>query len=719
MYKSQFGQQILLTKLTFVFVLKFLCRQNKLHLFLNSNNSIMSQENQQLLRPHQLDAITRILNPNQRGLLLNHALGSGKTRTALEAAARLITSHEYDGVLVLLPATLRHNMQKEIKKWVPQLKDKFKFVNYNSPGNKVKTPKGGKSGMFEQLGKMGYGLINDQAARTAFPYIYNKYPNVQLLENLVIIIDEIHLLSRSSTSGPDRAFWWLSQLVERSPSCKVIGLTGTPVVNHPVEISYTFNMISGKTLLPTDFAEFHERYVDMSLGNYDTYRMQNMESIKDLIRPYVSYYQPSVDDSTLPRLSEHECDVVVSGFACDAISESFATERSARCFSRGSVAHGVFEKNMQYNGAIFMSRSQQQSNYVFPQDVYRFSPGKKTNQVWEYMDPKAVFEFNGTTPSDVLQSVDRCIPAVIPEKIRQQTNLEKLRLQLTIWLRETYSVEDILESGVLSARDKRIIPSYENNMNYSMRLLKEGQDKYMSDESLRELSPKMLQMIDNMRTRLDEDDSGLEDDDEPNPCKRSKSTPSWVKGPIVIYSRFVRYEGVGVMKLALNVRGFSEFDHKSKSPVLKPGLRYVTLSSDLTCEQKRAILDVFNSDANINGDMIKVLFLTQSATEGVSLRHVRQLHMMNPEWDIATEKQVVGRAVRMDSHVDLPDIDRHVDVYRYFTNQMIRKQDEDGTEKEEMEPFSDKLIEKIAKRKQRMIDEVCHMIRTTEIIVIE
>jgi hypothetical protein len=61
-----------------------------------------------------------------------------------------------------------------------------------------------------------------------------------------------------------------------------------------------------------------------------------------------------------------------------------------------------------------------------------------------------------------------------------------------------------------------------------------------------------------------------------------------------------------------------------------------------------------------------MFMITQSGAEGISLKNVRQVHMMEPFWNYVRLEQVQGRAIRICSHKDLPLEDRNVEVYTYL-----------------------------------------------------
>ena len=66
------------------------------------------------------------------------------------------------------------------------------------------------------------------------------------------------------------------------------------------------------------------------------------------------------------------------------------------------------------------------------------------------------------------------------------------------------------------------------------------------------------------------------------------------------------------------------------------------------------------------GAVIKVLMISASGAEGISLKNVRYVHITEPYWHPARMQQVIGRALRICSHKDLPEALRTVTVFLYL-----------------------------------------------------
>ena len=62
-----------------------------------------------------------------------------------------------------------------------------------------------------------------------------------------------------------------------------------------------------------------------------------------------------------------------------------------------------------------------------------------------------------------------------------------------------------------------------------------------------------------------------------------------------------------------------------------------------------------------------VLLISSAGGEGLNLLRTRQVHILEPQWNMAKVDQAVGRAIRLDSHADLPPPERVVDVHYWVT----------------------------------------------------
>ena len=63
---------------------------------------------------------------------------------------------------------------------------------------------------------------------------------------------------------------------------------------------------------------------------------------------------------------------------------------------------------------------------------------------------------------------------------------------------------------------------------------------------------------------------------------------------------------------------------------------------------------------------IKLLFITQAGAEGINLKAVRQVHILEPYWNYIRIEQVFGRANRINSHLQLTPDNRNIEQFLYL-----------------------------------------------------
>jgi hypothetical protein len=132
------------------------------------------------------------------------------------------------------------------------------------------------------------------------------------------------------------------------------------------------------------------------------------------------------------------------------------------------------------------------------------------------------------------------------------------------------------------------------------------------------------------------------------------------EGPVFVYSNYVFY-GVEAMAAVMESLGYSAFPRKGSS-----GSYFVWKGQADPDEIKRAN-KAFNSLANKDGSVLKIMFGTQSVMEGVDFKRVRQVHVLDPWWNDSRMQQVIARAIRLCSHRDLPPNKRVVNVLIHLT----------------------------------------------------
>jgi hypothetical protein len=138
------------------------------------------------------------------------------------------------------------------------------------------------------------------------------------------------------------------------------------------------------------------------------------------------------------------------------------------------------------------------------------------------------------------------------------------------------------------------------------------------------------------------------------------------KGVVLVYSNYVE-RGARLFAMALEEHGYT--------PVSGPNLlenaaykgkskgEYMLLSSEVSTPQTNALLALARSERNVNGEKVRVIVTTPRISEGVNFRYVRQVHLLDPWWNMSRIEQVIGRALRTCSHQALPFEEQNCSVY--------------------------------------------------------
>ena len=134
--------------------------------------------------------------------------------------------------------------------------------------------------------------------------------------------------------------------------------------------------------------------------------------------------------------------------------------------------------------------------------------------------------------------------------------------------------------------------------------------------------------------------------------------------PSLIYSQFIK-GGLNPVAKFLLLNGFEEWLPSQIAEPITHKLRYAVISGDVNIKDRTTIVEAFNRGSNLYGDVIATLLVSETGAEGLDLKHVREVHILEPYWDMARIYQIQGRAIRKGSHSDLPSTARNVKTIIY------------------------------------------------------
>ena len=109
-------------------------------------------------------------------------------------------------------------------------------------------------------------------------------------------------------------------------------------------------------------------------------------------------------------------------------------------------------------------------------------------------------------------------------------------------------------------------------------------------------------------------------------------------------------------------------------------------STEIIGDDKRQILyNVFNTIENKDGKLIKIVLGSKVMNEGISMKHVGEVHVLDVYFNLGKVDQVVGRAIRWCSHYKLMDNNNiwpYVNVFKYVVSLGVSSKDGLSSEEE-------------------------------------
>ncbi len=140
-------------------------------------------------------------------------------------------------------------------------------------------------------------------------------------------------------------------------------------------------------------------------------------------------------------------------------------------------------------------------------------------------------------------------------------------------------------------------------------------------------------------------------------------------GIIFVYSRFVK-SGVVMLGMLLEMEGFKN----TNGNLLKGNYgqetrgdkaKYMIISGDQELSKNSYLKYIKNESKNKEGKKLKVILGSESASEGLDFKYIREVHILDPWPHLNKIEQVIGRGIRYCSHIELTPEKRNVTVFMY------------------------------------------------------
>jgi hypothetical protein len=588
-------------------------------------------------------------------LLLYHGLGSGKTCSAISVSEEMRNYLKQLGINQRIIVVASPNVQENFK---IQLFDdrKLKFIDglWNlraCTGNKYLkeiNPMNMKGLSKEKVIRQINRIINNSYLFLGYTEFANYIQNISKVDesdpkkkktesirklkknfnNRLIVIDEVHNIRISDEKQEKHIAQELIKLVKYVDNLRLLFLSATPMYNSYKEIIWLLNVMNlndGRSTI--ELNDVFDKNGNLLIS--ETGENIGEEVLKRKSTGYVSFVRGE-NPYTFPYR------IFPSLFA---IQHTFKELTYPRKQLNGKVIVQPLEHLDVY---INNCGSFQQVAYDYIMDNIKEKNSKKKEGLpsFENMD-----SFGYT----ILQKPLQALNMVYPNKILESD-------------KKTFDSKILLGSEGLKRCMKfkeTTNPPTKKNFEYKNNDFGE----FFATEKIGQYSSKIKGIIDNIYNS---------------------------DGIVLIYSQFID-GGVIPMALALESMGFTRFGNKAsnlfKTPPrsvidyktfipknemenpseFKPAT-YTLLTGEKALSPDK-IFDIKNltDEDNKNGEKIKVIIISMTGSEGLDFKNLRQVHIMEPWYNLSLIEQIIGRAVRNCSHKHLEFINRNVEIFLYGT----------------------------------------------------
>ena len=681
-----------------------------------------------------------------RGLIIYHGLGVGKTRSAIAAAE---TFGNEKKIVVMLPASIEQNFINEISKCGNSIYDiSGKWVNNEKTWKRVI----GESN-FDDLDDTSQAEIRkkiNKDVKNNYTFIhYNGITRNALValgknffDNKIVIIDEVHnFISRISNNSTIAKS--IYNMMMGATNCKILLLSGTPMINKPHEMAILNNIAKGylyelvlhftKGEITRDEISSQVKYIDFI--DIDTIK----KTINIIPAPYgfIKNEDGTFTKTDTPKTHEEIIKLVTN------VLKQKKLQVKSHSINTSTI---LPEKDSEFD-ALFVSYGQAKVKNV--NLLSRRITGLLS--YFEYYDPAKYPKLNEIKEVTVTMSDEHFTKYMA----MRQFEYEKEK-QAQMHAKKEKNEDDDMKSNNMYRSFSRAICNfsfpnniqrdYPSSFNAIQKEMDTTNEKLIVDNEDDEKNDKNTLYKKSIKNALDQLYDGRSEQLMGDGLQ--KNGPKYVRilqnvnkspGHVLIYSQFRNVEGLKIMELVFRAHGYVEFDisktkngwkcEVSKNDMDKP--KYIVFTSDK--EKNKVLMDIYNSDfdlvpkeilqqmnvddkeRNLHGKIIKALMITQSGAEGISLKNVRQVHILEPYWNNVRIKQVIGRAVRANSHINLKKKEAVVDVFIYLTKFTEEQLKDSVVISREYSVTSDQYVYDISKRKGRIIESMLDVMKKTAV----
>jgi len=656
------------------------------------------------------------VNSGSRGILAYIMMGLGKSILAVAIAVDLIDSYQ---PIMIMTKSIQKNMRAAIKKYIALraaadqewpigrlseadvdawIDRKFSFVSMNA------------SNMMTQVSRAAESELTREF-ENALDEKFGEVAKSVSLEGKVIIIDEAHNFFRAITNGSKNARGLYDKIMV-TKNIKLLFLTGTPIANDPFELVPCFNMLGGgpgrPVVLPDSYKEFNELYIGQDN------KIKHKEKFQNRITGLVSYVDHGSKQGSglghieTGRVAEFPKDVATHVVKCNMSHAQYSFYRQARDkemeeskFGPGAAAQPASLTIPKGNSSsTYRVKSRQLSNFAPPPgtSLDDLSPedasSPKFEAIWQnitrgqlnlvysqFVGLGGLGSFMKFLQHKGCKRVDSGNFNLVEDNIDDRSSTTP---QVTGAAEFSEGPDDNIKISLAAFGGSEFAESYIQGIENAFQAHDAYQTVYMGSPSQ---SPKYMGAGDLSSLDIGE----VIVCHEPSKIDKIKFTgtkyttrPYYVlcdghnwqiikvktdKTLEVVEEHITSNQSAFALKLA-NDR--VDLASGTLSPWHVIGaddvsLRFAIIAGDIDIETREKIQNEFNREENKYGGIIDILLISSTGAEGLDLKNLRRIHIMEPYWNYGRINQVKFRGIRNDSHVNLLPEERDVTTFVYLS----------------------------------------------------
>ena len=496
-------------------------------------------------------------------------------------------------------------------------------------------------------------ILQDNADLTAIERKEMKLKRIRkFFDNRLIIIDEVHNI-RPTDDNKDKTKTaaLLMEVCKHANNLRLLLLSATPMYNSYKEIIWLTNILNSvdKRSAITESMVFDKNgnFIEENTSNDGIIVESGQELLRRKLTGYVSYVRGE-NPYTFPYR------IYPNIFSPENLVD---IENYPKMQMNGKPIDAPLKHIPLYVTKI---GEYQEKGYRFIMDYLR---NRSSNVVDKYGQTKIMptFEnmetFGYTYLEKPLQSLDIVYPSSELDKlINNTTSIQDVNM-------ETIVQNMVGKNGLAKISTHKTTEQLRYDYEYNADILK-SHGRIFHKDNLHKYSNKLSSI-----------------------CNSILSST----GIVIVYSQYID-GGVVPMALALEEMGFSRYGYAAHTKSLfknsptesidsitmkprsaenkgnfKPA-KYVMITGDKRFSPNNYDdMKYITSPDNANGENVKVILITKAAAEGLDFKHIRQIHIMEPWYNMNRIEQIVGRGVRNLSHCRLSFEERNVEIYLHAT----------------------------------------------------